>query len=88
MNNLITRRDNLKKKNYEKDFEFLLNDTQKKHLINKSNDLSVSGGEYMRLLIDQDMLLEELSSIKDKNNELIEKLAVIQYRLNRYRNKK
>ena len=60
----------MKKKYFNKDFEFVLNDNQKNHLINKSNDLSVSGAEYIRLLIVQDMLLEELSTNKIKTNKV------------------
>lgn len=78
----------MRKKYYDKDFEFVLNDKQKKHLINKSNDLLVSGAEYIRLLIEQDILLEDLSSVEKQNQELTEKLSCIQCKLNRYRNKK
>ena len=87
MNSPIERRDNLRKKCFDKDFEFVLNKNQKNHLINKSNDLSVSGAEYMRLLIEQDILSEELSSLKDKKTDIEQKLISIQERLNRYRYK-
>ena len=39
------------KKQYERDFEFVLTDKQKQHLINKSNEINSSGAEYIRLLI-------------------------------------
>ena len=87
MNSPIERRDNLRKKCFDKDFEFVLNKNQKNHLMNKSNDLSVSGAEYMRLLIEQDILSEELSSLKDKKTDIEQKLISIQERLNRYRYK-
>ena len=77
----------MRKKCFDKDFEFVLNKNQKNHLINKSNDLSVSGAEYMRLLIEQDILSEELSSLKDKKTDIEQKLISIQERLNRYRYK-
>lgn len=76
----------MRKKNFDKDFEFVLNTKQKSHLINKSNDLSVSGAEYVRLLIEQDIIMEELKSTKNKAVELNEKLLDVQERLKR-RNK-
>lgn len=76
----------MRKKYFDKDFEFVLNTKQKSHLINKSNDLSVSGAEYVRLLIEQDIIIEELKSTKNKAVELNEKLLDVQERLKR-RNK-
>lgn len=76
----------MRKKYFDKDFEFVLNTKQKSHLINKSNDLSVSGAEYVRLLIEQDIIMEELKSTKNKAVELNEKLLDVQERLKR-RNK-
>lgn len=76
----------MRKKYFDKDFEFVLNTKQKSHLINKSNDLSVSGAEYVRLLIEQDIITEELKSTKNKAVELNEKLLDVQERLKR-RNK-
>lgn len=76
------------KKKYDKDFEFLLSRKQKNHLINKSNDLSISGAEYIRLLIEQDIILEELTMIKRKDTFLNQRLSIIQHNLNRYRSEK
>lgn len=73
----------MRKKHYDKDFEFVLNTKQKSHLINKSNDLSVSGAEYVRLLIEQDIITEELKSTKNKTVELNEQLFIVQERLKR-----
>ena len=58
----------MKKKVFDRDFEFVLNSKQKNHLINKSNDLNSSGAEYIRLLIDQDMLSEELIRLNNYKN--------------------
>ena len=77
----------MKKKQYDKDFEFVLNASQKNHLINKSNDLNSSGAEYMRLLIDQDMLNEELVRLNKKITQTISRLREVKYKLNRYHNK-
>lgn len=71
------------KKLYDKDFEFVLNNKQKNHLINKSNSLFLSGAEYIRLLIEQDILLDELKSTKDKAIELNTRLLAVQDKLKR-----
>ncbi len=76
----------MRKKHFDKDFEFVLNTKQKSHLINKSNDLSVSGAEYVRLLIEQDIITEELKSTKNKAVELNEKLLIVQEKLHRNKN--
>lgn len=77
----------MKKKQYDKDFEFVLNTSQKNHLINKSNDLNSSGAEYMRLFIDQDMLTEELVRLNKKITQTISRLREVKHKLNRYHNK-
>ena len=73
----------MRKKQFDKDFEFVLNKKQKNHLINKSNALIVSGAEYIRLLIEQDILLEELKTTKEKSVELSNKLLAVQDKLKR-----
>lgn len=73
----------LRKKQFDKDFEFVLNKKQKNHLIDKSNALTVSGAEYIRLLIEQDILLEELKTTKEKSIELSNKLLAVQDKLKR-----
>lgn len=73
----------MKKKLYDKDFEFVLNNKQKNHLINKSNALMLSGAEYIRLLIEQDILLEELKVTKQQEIELNTRLLVVQDKLKR-----
>lgn len=73
----------MRKKQFDKDFEFVLNKKQKNHLINKSNTLTVSGAEYIRLLIEQDILLEELKTTKEKSVELSNKLLAVQDKLKR-----
>ena len=73
----------MKKKLYDKDFKFVLNNKQKNHLINKSNALTLSGAEYIRLLIEQDILLEELKTTKEKSVELSNKLLAVQDKLKR-----
>lgn len=77
----------MRKKQFEKDFEFVLSKNQKNYLINKSNNLYISGAEYMRLLIEQDMLLDELSNLKANNDKITERLTMVKYKLNNYRNK-
>ena len=49
----------MRKKQFDKDFEFVLNKKQKNHLIDKSNALTVSGAEVelsSKLLAVQDKL--------------------------------
>ena len=72
----------MRKKQFDKDFEFVLNKKQKNHLIDKSNALTVSGAE-IRLLIEQDILLEELKTTKEKSVELSSKLLAVQDKLKR-----
>ena len=73
----------MRKKQFDKDFEFVLNKKQKNNLIDKSNALTVSGAEYIRLLIEQDILLEELKTTKEKSVELSSKLLAVQDKLKR-----
>ena len=73
----------MRKKQFDKDFEFVLNKKQKNHLIDKSNALTASGAEYIRLLIEQDILLEELKTTKEKSVELSSKLLAVQDKLKR-----
>ena len=73
----------MRKKQFDKDFEFVLNKKQKNDLIDKSNALTVSGAEYIRLLIEQDILLEELKTTKEKSVELSNKLVAVQGNLKR-----
>lgn len=77
----------MKKKQFQEDFEFLLNSTQKKHLIDKSNDINSSGAEYIRLLIDRDILLEKLVSLNMQTNYVLSKLNNIESKLNRTKGK-
>lgn len=75
------------KKQYEKDFEFVLTDKQKQHLINKSNEINSSGAEYIRLLIEQDILSEELIKLQNKSLDTLDKLKAVKDKLNRFHNK-
>ncbi len=77
----------MKKKQFQEDFEFLLNSTQKKHLIDKSNDINSSGAEYIRLLIDRDILLEKLVSLNMQTNYVLSKLNNVESKLNRTKGK-
>lgn len=77
----------MKKKQFQEDFEFLLNSTQKKHLIDKSNDINSSGAEYIRLLIDRDILLEKLVSLNMQTNYILSKLNNVESKLNRTKGK-
>ena len=77
----------MKKKVFDRDFEFVLNSKQKNHLINKSNDLNSSGAEYIRLLIDQDMLSEELIKLNKQTIKTISQLKDVKNKLNRFQNK-
>ena len=77
----------MKKKQFQEDFEFLLNSTQKKHLIDKSNDINSSGAEYIRLLIDRDILLEKLVSLNMQTNYVLIKLNNVESKLNRTKGK-
>lgn len=77
----------MKKKQFQEDFEFLLNSTQKKHLIDKSNDINSSGAEYIRLLIDKDILLEKLVSLNMQTNYVLSKLNNVESKLNRTKGK-
>ena len=77
----------MKKKQFQEDFEFLLNSTQKKHLIDKSNDINSSGAEYVRLLIDRDILLEKLVSLNMQTNYVLSKLNNVESKLNRTKGK-
>ena len=77
----------MKKKQFQEDFEFLLNSTQKKHLIDKSNDINSSGAEYIRLLIDRDILLEKLVSLNMQTNYVLSKLNNVESKLNRSKGK-
>ncbi|MBO5095478.1 MAG: hypothetical protein J6B98_01205 [Bacilli bacterium] len=77
----------MKKKVFDRDFEFVLNSKQKNHLINKSNDLNSSGAEYIRLLIDQDMLSEELIRLNKQTMKTISQLKDVKNKLNRFQNK-
>lgn len=77
----------MKKKQFQEDFEFLLNSTQKKHLIDKSNDINSSGAEYIRLLIDRDILLEKLVSLNMQINYVLSKLNNVESKLNRTKGK-
>lgn len=77
----------MKKKVFDRDFEFVLNSKQKNHLINKSNDLNSSGAEYIRLLIDQDMLSEELIRLNKQTIKIISQLKDVKNKLNRFQNK-
>jgi len=77
----------MKKKVFDRDFEFVLNSKQKNHLINKSNDLNSSGAEYIRLLIDQDMLSEELIRLNKQTIKTISQLKNVKNKLNRFQNK-
>jgi len=77
----------MKKKVFDRDFEFVLNSKQKNHLINKSNDLNSSGAEYIRLLIDQDMLSEELIRLNKQTIKTISQLKDVKNKLNRFQNK-
>lgn len=77
----------MKKKVFDRDFEFVLNSKQKNHLINKSNDLNSSGAEYIRLLIDQDMLSEELIRLNKQTIKTISQLKEVKNKLNRFQNK-
>ena len=43
----------------------------------------MSGAEYIRLLIEQDILLEELKTTKEKSVELSNKLLAVQDKLKR-----
>lgn len=77
----------MKKKQFQEDFEFLLNSTQKKHLIDKSNDINSSGAEYIRLLIDRDILLEKLVSLNMQTNYVLSKLNNVESKLNHTKGK-
>ena len=77
----------MKKKVFDRDFEFVLNSKQKNHLINKSNDLNSSGAEFIRLLIDQDMLSEELIRLNKQTMKTISQLKDVKNKLNRFQNK-
>ena len=77
----------MKKKQFQEDFEFLLNSAQKKHLIDKSNDINSSGAEYIRLLIDRDILLEKLVSLNMQTNYVLSKLNNVESKLNRTKGK-
>ena len=77
----------MKKKQFQEDFEFLLNSTQKKHLIDKSTDINSSGAEYIRLLIDRDILLEKLVSLNMQTNYVLSKLNNVESKLNRTKGK-
>ena len=77
----------MKKKVFDRDFEFVLNSKQKNHLINKSNDLNSSGAEFIRLLIDQDMLSEELIRLNKQTIKNISQLKDVKNKLNRFQNK-
>jgi len=77
----------MKKKVFDRDFEFVLNSKQKNHLISKSNDLNSSGAEYIRLLIDQDMLSEELIRLNKQTIKTISQLKDVKNKLNRFQNK-
>lgn len=77
----------MKKKVFDRDFEFVLNSKQKNHLINKSNDLNSSGAEFIRLLIDQDMLSEELIRLNKQTIKIISQLKDVKNKLNRFQNK-
>lgn len=77
----------MKKKQFQEEFEFLLNSTQKKHLIDKSNDINSSGAEYIRLLIDRDILLEKLVSLNMQTNYVLSKLNNVESKLNRTKGK-
>lgn len=77
----------MKKKQFQEDFEFLLNSIQKKHLIDKSNDINSSGAEYIRLLIDRDILLEKLVSLNMQTNYVLSKLNNVESKLNRTKGK-
>lgn len=77
----------MKKKVFDRDFEFVLNSKQKNHLINKSNDLNSSGAEFIRLLIDQDMLSEELIRLNKQTIKTISQLKDVKNKLNRFQNK-
>lgn len=77
----------MRKKQFQEDFEFLLNSTQKKHLIDKSNDINSSGAEYIRLLIDRDILLEKLVSLNMQTNYVLSKLNNVESKLNRTKGK-
>ena len=77
----------MKKKQFQEDFEFLLNSTQKKHLIDKSNDINSSGAEYIRLLIDRDILLDKLVSLNMQTNYVLSKLNNVESKLNRTKGK-
>ena len=77
----------MKKKVFDRDFEFVLNSKQKNHLINKSNDLKSSCAEYIILLIDQDMLSEELIRLNKQTMKTISQLKDVKNKLNRFQNK-
>ena len=77
----------MKKKQFQEDFELWLNSTQKKHLIDKSNDINSSGAEYIRLLIDRDILLEKLVSLNMQTNYVLSKLNNVESKLNRTKGK-
>lgn len=73
----------MQKKQFDKEFEFALSTKQKNHVISKSNDLNYSGAEYIRLLIQQDILIEELIHLKKQTIKTINDLSVVNFKLNR-----